>query len=243
MDNSHTDSGIVFDNDSEGNADFECSKDGNSSKNNLIYNRNAMDVFIKSQNDFDAEVSETGDNDDSRYNSSPFLMETDSSNKQQFENIICAPNLLQYLTDSDNNESSNRFASSSNDDGMVFYEFIFFLSVVILVKFTGLNQRFIINDSSQNASEISISEQQKESPFVIASVSSLNQFDAFKRPKLEHDNDAKMFQSLQSLGADEKASIGGLYLRNPRGNQIRQYDVNALYNALQDVKNGHSIYR
>jgi hypothetical protein len=27
------------------------------------------------------------------------------------------------------------------------------------------------------------------------------------------------------------------------GNQVRQYDVNALYSALQDVKNGHSIYR
>lgn len=30
---------------------------------------------------------------------------------------------------------------------------------------------------------------------------------------------------------------------NSTGNQVRQYDVNALYSALQDVKNGHSIYR
>lgn len=43
--------------------------------------------------------------------------------------------------------------------------------------------------------------------------------------------------------SDKKVAIGGLYLRNPRGNQERKYDVNALYSALQDVKNGHSIYR
>lgn len=43
--------------------------------------------------------------------------------------------------------------------------------------------------------------------------------------------------------SDKKVAISGLYLRNPRGNQERKYDVNALYSALQDVKNGHSIYR
>ncbi|KAL7032475.1 hypothetical protein ACKWTF_007327 [Chironomus riparius] len=58
-----------------------------------------------------------------------------------------------------------------------------------------------------------------------------------------------MISSVNSLNddantdSDAKKSIAGLYLRNPRGNQIRQYDVNALYSALEDVRNGVSIYR
>ena len=83
---------------------------------------------------------------------------------------------------------------------------------------------------------------QNNSSLFIASVSSLNKASGTKKVK---PDDAKLLQSFQKLtGGDEtKASIGGLYLRNPRGNQIRQYDTSMLYSALQDVKNGHSIYR
>lgn len=71
-----------------------------------------------------------------------------------------------------------------------------------------------------------------------------------------NDNDSKSRLMIASVSSqfkncakgksnftEKKVAIGGLYLRNPRGNQERKYDVNALYSALQDVKNGHSIYR
>ncbi|KAG5682065.1 hypothetical protein PVAND_011448 [Polypedilum vanderplanki] len=52
-----------------------------------------------------------------------------------------------------------------------------------------------------------------------------------------------MSEESQQFSDDKKSSINGLYLRNPRGNQTRQYDVNSLYLALEDVRNGISIYR
>lgn len=47
----------------------------------------------------------------------------------------------------------------------------------------------------------------------------------------------------QNFNLRDKKLRNLVYLRNPRGNQIRTYDTDSLYAALMDVKGGESIYR
>jgi hypothetical protein len=207
----------------------------NNKKNSIVFNRNSMDIYVKRSND--------GSQATATESSSPV-----SSNL--FENIVCAPNLLQYMSDGENNEErTNTNLESGEANGEVTS---YYMPAKMQTQmepenlFELMRQKFAANEETSFIPVNSTNQNKKNaSHFVIASVSSLNQITANnnKKSKAEQENEAKMFQNLQNLCGDDKTSIGGLYLRNPRGNQVRQYDVNALYSALQDVKNGHSIYR
>jgi BTB/POZ domain len=98
-----------------------------------------------------------------------------------------------------------------------------------IIEETGNEELYnIISQKFEKCEQFSINDSEQSSKLLISSVSS--QFN-------------QSFRGEEMSNGEMKSAIGGLYLRNPRGNQERKYDVNALYSALQDVKNGHSIYR
>lgn len=181
---------------------------------NLIYNKNSMDIYVKPT----LKDSET-DALSSRC-SSPLLIEHPGSD-EQFENIVCSPTLIQYPNGTDNvdelddDDDDDLFIEEANND----------------VLFKMITQNFENCETFSPGSE----NDRVKRELLISSVGSLNQ--QYK------DNDISPMDASEAAGSDMKMAIGGLYLRNPRGNQVRQYDVNALYSALNDVKNGHSIYR
>lgn len=132
---------------------------------------------------------------------------------QQYENIVCSPALMQYDDGGDGDDDDEVYI----DDGNVCTNDALFQ---LITQKLGNCQQFTNSEDSNDVDS--------KSKLMIASVSS--QYQSCAKTK-------------SSYSADKKVAIGGLYLRNPRGNQERKYDVNALYSALQDVKNGHSIYR
>lgn len=221
--------------------------DSGESSNNLIYNKKSMDIYVQ-PTPKDTDIEECS------RSSTPLLGEQD----QEFEDIVCSPTLMQYRFDSKNEQVPNDDVSSpdkpekiedyedDDDDDDLFIEEANVCSNDILYNM--ITKKFGNCDSFSSANG---EDNDLKRKLLISSVGSLNQ----QYRGNENSNDADQSNEM-------KVAIGGLYLRNPRGNfaeishftqlticcqptgnQVRQYDTNALYNALQDVKNGHSIYR
>lgn len=188
--------------------------------NSLIYNKSSMDIYVKPTSK-DSEIDAM-----SSRCSSPLLIEH-HPNDEQFENIVCSPSLIQYPNRLDEAENLDELDDDDDDDLFIEEANNDTLFKMITQNFENCETFTTGTDNDRVKREL-----------LISSVGSLNQ--------QYNDNDmvAKARQQLSdTTGSEMKVAIGGLYLRNPRGNQVRQYDVNALYSALNDVKNGHSIYR
>jgi len=215
--------------------------------NSLVYNKKAMDIYVQ-------PVAKDSEVDGSSRSSTPLLIEHD----QEFENIVCSPTLIHhYLTENIKRTSSQSDLTSpdkaenmeeydDDDDDDLFIEEANVCSNDVLYNM--ITQKFENCESFSNSMD---TDSELKRKLLISSVGSLNH---------QYQDNADGGDQLN----DMKQAIGGLYLRNPRGksrpianecikikclttprlgNQVRQYDVNALYSALQDVKNGHSIYR
>jgi len=187
---------------------------GDQTKNSLIYNKKSMDIYVKTSKD--SEMSSRA--------STPLLIENQNQD-QPFENIVCSPTLMYPQLQLDATDHLDEFDVDDDDDDLFIEEANNDTLYNMITQKLGNCESFSAGDD--NDSEI-------KRNLMIASVGSLN----------NHYNTKEMTQNNSDAGGNEvKVAIGGLYLRNTRGNQVRQYDVNSLYSALQDVKNGHSIYR
>lgn len=212
--------------------------------NSLVYNKNAMDIYVKrTQNDAEGAQQPT--------NNTVSAPATTFKDNRPYEDIICAPNIMEFDLSEAEEEIEQKHCINGEDtvkpETMTGDLSKYFSSIPTVAHDNALYDMITQSFACEETSFIPINgnnanQFQNNSSLFIASVSSLNKASGVKKGK---SDDAKLLQSFQKLtGGDEtKASIGGLYLRNPRGNQIRQYDTSMLYSALQDVKNGHSIYR
>lgn len=224
--------------------------------NALVYNKNSMDIYVKTKEQTTEPKSNTVKK------TSPKAQQQKQQKQQKevnsFEDIICAPNILEFnmseeeeeegeeeTTELDfnvkpktNDTMDSSFMESENEISAFYMP-----SDMTVATSDSLYDMISQNFANDTTGTFNSSGESGSNNLLIASVSSLNMGN--KKFKMEQDHsEGKLFKNLQKLcSTDKKPAIGGLYLRNPRGNQVRQYDVNALYSALQDVKNGHSIYR
>lgn len=201
------------------NAPKGASKDSemeDASNSQLIYNKSSMDIYVK-------PTSKESENDAiSSKSSSPLLVEHQPCD-EQFETIVCSPTLVQYPNQLDESDNIDELDDDDDDDLFIDEANNDTLFKMITQNFENCEEFTAGSDNDRVKREL-----------LISSVGSLNR--QYKESDMATTNN-------EASGAEMKVAIGGLYLRNPRGNQVRQYDVNALYSALNDVKNGHSIYR
>lgn len=229
--------------------------------NALVYNKNAMDIYVKTKEKQTTETKQSTVKKTSPKAQQQQRQQKGTKAVNQFEDIICAPNILEFNMSEDeddddeaevveSNELDFNMKPKTNEMDNTFMESeseisAFYMPSDMTVAtsdslYDMISQNFA-NDTT--GTTFNGNGESGSNNLLIASVSSLNM--ANKKFKTEQDHtEGKLFKNLQKLcSTEKKPAIGGLYLRNPRGNQVRQYDVNALYSALQDVKNGHSIYR
>ena len=224
--------------------------------NALVYNKNSMDIYVKTKETTEPKQSTVK-------KSSPKAQQQQQQQQKQkhqkeanvvnhFEDIICAPNILEFNMseeEEETNELDFNVKPKTNEMDSTFMESeneisAFYMPADMTVATSdSLYDMISQNFANDTTATFNSSGDSGTTNLLISSVSSLNM--ANKKFKTEQDHsEGKLFKNLQKLcSTEKKPAIGGLYLRNPRGNQVRQYDVNALYSALQDVKNGHSIYR
>lgn len=186
----------------------------------LRFNRNTMSIYVKSSNRQKQELlPSNGEAKAShRRNNS-----TEDSDNDQSEDIICSPvfidgneddeDFIEACSDQKSFDPSESFEKHSNYD---------FDDAVQLVQ----SRHTSAADNSSSFEHFGVQKYEK-SP-VRSGSSKTNQ----------------NFSLMQLLsGNDDDRLRSTVFLRNPRGNQIRTYDPDALYAALMDVKAGESIYR
>lgn len=173
--------------------------------NSLVYNKKSMDIYVKptsKDSEMDASSSRC---------STPLLVEQQQTDEQQFENIVCSPSLVQYHYMTDNKKARMTSASVEKADNMDEYdddddddEFIEEATACSNdTLYNMIAQKFDIC-GDDNDSELSKN-------LLISSVGSLNQ-------KFKGNEVSKIIkQSPDTSNNEMKVAIGGLYLRNPRG--------------------------
>ena len=215
--------------------------------NALVYNKNSMDIYVKTKETTEPKPTTVK-------KTSPKTQQKQQKEVNNFEDIICAPNILEFnMSDEEEEEETNELdfnvKPKTNEMDSTFMESeneisaFYMPSDMTVATSDSLYDMISQNFANDTTGTFNSNGESGSNNLLISSVSSLNMGN--KKFKMEQDHsEGKLFKNLQKLcSTDKKPAIGGLYLRNPRGNQVRQYDVNALYSALQDVKNGHSIYR
>lgn len=217
--------------------------------NALVYNKNSMDIYVKTKETTTEQKQSTV------RKTSPKSQQQQHQKQQKevnhFEDIICAPNILEFnmSEEEETNELDFNVKPKTNEMDSTFMESenelsaFYMPSDMPVATSDSLYDMISQNFANDTTATFNSSGESGSNNLLISSVSSLNIGN--KKYKSDQDHsEGKLFKNLQKLcSTEKKPAIGGLYLRNPRGNQVRQYDVNALYSALQDVKNGHSIYR
>jgi hypothetical protein len=176
--------------------------DSGESSNNLVYNKKSMDIYVQ-------PTSKDTENDDCSRSSTPLLVEQD----QEFEDIVCSPTLMQYHYNSKKDQISTDDVSSpdkpeniddyeDDDDDELFIEEANVCSNDVLYNM--ITEKFGNCDSfsSSNGEDNDLKRK-----LLISSVGSLN------HQYRGHENSTDADQSNEM-----KVAIGGLYLRNPRGN-------------------------
>lgn len=173
--------------------------------NSLVYNKKSMDIYVKPTSK-DSEMDAS-----SSRRSTPLLVEQQQTDEQQFENIVCSPSLVQYHYMTDNKKARMTSASVEKADNMDEYdddddddEFIEEATACSNdTLYNMIAQKFDIC-GDDNDSELSKN-------LLISSVGSLNQ-------KFKGNEVSKIIkQSPDTSNNEMKVAIGGLYLRNPRG--------------------------
>lgn len=237
---------ITSGNGSAGNGDGNGTDD--TMANALVYNKNSMDIYVKTK-----ETTTETKQQSTVKKTSPKTQQKQQKEVNNFEDIICAPNILEFNMSEEEEEETNELDFSvkpkTNEMDSSFMESeneisaFYMPSDMTVATSDSLYDMISQNFANDTTGTFNSNGESGSNNLLISSVSSLNMGN--KKFKTEQDHtEVKLFKNLQKLcSTEKKPAIGGLYLRNPRGNQVRQYDVNALYSALQDVKNGHSIYR
>jgi len=176
--------------------------------NSLVYNKNSMDIYIK-------QTSASPDAERESQCSTPLLTEQQSNDVQfeSIESIVCSPNLLQYMPDSKTKSTDLNQSYENNDDSDEDDMFIEEGSICT-------NASALYEMIAQNFGKV---EQPSGNTILISSVSSLNE-----EANIEEVEDEKPDRKPKTV--DKKVAIGGLYLRNPRGEcalscwRIEQFD-------------------
>jgi hypothetical protein len=181
--------------------------DKGESSNKLVYNKKSMDIYVQST------IKDT-ENEECSRSSTPLLVEQE----QEFENIVCSPTLnYRYMGDNLNKDPiptddvsspdkpENMDDYDDDDDDDLFIEEANVCSNDVL--FNMITEKFGNCDGFSNANG---DDNELKRKLLISSVGSLN------HQYRGHDN------SVDSQQDDMKVAIGGLYLRNPRG-EIKIY--------------------
>lgn len=221
--------------------DDEIEMEGND-KSQAVYNRNTMDIYVKPKKDGGGGASTTS-NPDISYEEAGSELSTDG-----FENIICSPNFPQlgggsstmgsyqdddYDDDFDiqilPDENSLTNGESDGDDSFVYPPPLlpFGNSETSITRIPALGSKMRTNGGSTGLLTPMIKRRRQGRGGRLLLSSSLH-----------GSQDAKVTMT-NGVVIPPSAFV----LRNPRGNQPRSYNTDALWSALMDVKAGESIYR
>ncbi|XP_055593524.1 broad-complex core protein-like [Uranotaenia lowii] len=206
----------------------------------LVYNRNAMDIYVK------PKKSRQGTSTSSNAEEHGSELSTDG-----FENIICSPNLPQlsgtvmhsyhdddYDDDFDiqilPDDSSLTNGGDSDCDEAIYPP--------PLLPFTNSETSitrvpFGKSDRNNGGTELLTPMRKQRMGRGGKMVQRLSR--SGSSSTISHSGEVKISSLLNGVAIPPSAFV----LRNPRGNQPRSYNTDALWAALMDVKAGESIYR
>ncbi|XP_062535867.1 sex determination protein fruitless isoform X1 [Armigeres subalbatus] len=208
----------------------------------LVYNRNTMDIYVKPKKDGGGGAS-TISNPDISYEEGGSELSADG-----FENIICSPNFPQL-------GGSSTMGSYQDDD----YDDDFDIQILP-------DENSLTNGESEGEdlvypppllpfgnSETSITRIPVGSRKVRTNGGDHSSLltPIIKRRRQSSSRGGRLLLSSSMGSRDAKVTMtngvvippSAFVLRNPRGNQPRSYNTDALWSALMDVKAGESIYR
>lgn len=204
----------------------------------LVFNRNTMDIYVKPKKD--GGGASTTSNPDISYEEAGSEISADG-----FENIICSPNFPQL-------GGSSTMGSYQDDD----YDDDFDIQILP-------DENSLTNGESEGDdlvypppllpfgnSETSITRIPVGSKMRTNGGSALLT-PMIRRRRQSSSRGGRLILSTSPGSRDAKVTMtngvvippSAFVLRNPRGNQPRSYNTDALWSALMDVKAGESIYR
>lgn len=217
--------------------DDEIEMEGND-KSQAVFNRNTMDIYVKPKKD--GGGASTTSNPDISYEEAGSEISADG-----FENIICSPNFPQL-------GGSSTMGSYQDDD----YDDDFDIQILP-------DENSLTNGESEGDdlvypppllpfgnSETSITRIPVGSKLRTNGGSALLT-PMIRRRRQSSSRGGRLMLSTSPGSRDAKVTMtngvvippSAFVLRNPRGNQPRSYNTDALWSALMDVKAGESIYR
>ncbi|XP_065076206.1 sex determination protein fruitless isoform X4 [Ochlerotatus camptorhynchus] len=205
-----------------------------------MYNRNTMDIYVKPKRD--GGSASTTSNPDISYEEAGSEISADG-----YENIICSPNFPQlggsstmgsYQDDDydddfdiqilpDDNSMTNGESEGGGDDELVYPPPLLpFGNLETSITRIPVSGKMRTNGGSRLLTPM-------------------------KRRRHSSGRGGRLMMSASAGSRDAKITMtngvvippSAFVLRNPRGNQPRSYNTDALWSALMDVKAGESIYR
>ncbi|XP_065076207.1 protein tramtrack, beta isoform isoform X5 [Ochlerotatus camptorhynchus] len=217
----------------------EIEMEGND-KSQAVYNRNTMDIYVKPKRD--GGSASTTSNPDISYEEAGSEISADG-----YENIICSPNFPQlggsstmgsYQDDDydddfdiqilpDDNSMTNGESEGGGDDELVYPPPLLpFGNLETSITRIPVSGKMRTNGGSRLLTPM-------------------------KRRRHSSGRGGRLMMSASAGSRDAKITMtngvvippSAFVLRNPRGNQPRSYNTDALWSALMDVKAGESIYR
>lgn len=214
--------------------DDEIEMEGND-KSQAVYNRNTMDIYVKPKKDGGGGGASTTSNPDISYEEAGSEISADG-----FENIICSPNFPQL------GGGSSTMGSYQDDD----YDDDF--DIQILPDENSLTNGESEGDDFVYPPPLLPFGNSETSITRIPGKMRTNGGSALLTPMIKRRRQSSrggrlMFSDSRETKVTMTNGVvippSAFVLRNPRGNQPRSYNTDALWSALMDVKAGESIYR
>lgn len=214
--------------------DDEIEMEGND-KSQTVYNRNTMDIYVKPKKDGGGGGASTTSNPDISYEEAGSEISADG-----FENIICSPNFPQL------GGGSSTMGSYQDDD----YDDDF--DIQILPDENSLTNGESEGDDFVYPPPLLPFGNSETSITRIPGKMRTNGGSALLTPMIKRRRQSSrggrlMFSDSREAKVTMTNGVvippSAFVLRNPRGNQPRSYNTDALWSALMDVKAGESIYR
>nr|XP_029707729.1 uncharacterized protein LOC115254371 isoform X5 [Aedes albopictus] len=200
-----------------------------------MYNRNTMDIYVKPKKDGGGGGASTTSNPDISYEEAGSEISADG-----FENIICSPNFPQL------GGGSSTMGSYQDDD----YDDDF--DIQILPDENSLTNGESEGDDFVYPPPLLPFGNSETSITRIPGKMRTNGGSALLTPMIKRRRQSSrggrlMFSDSRETKVTMTNGVvippSAFVLRNPRGNQPRSYNTDALWSALMDVKAGESIYR
>uniref|UniRef100_A0AAG5CSP4 BTB domain-containing protein n=1 Tax=Anopheles atroparvus TaxID=41427 RepID=A0AAG5CSP4_ANOAO len=231
----------------------------------LVYNRNEMDIYITPQKQQKRLMETPGDPEAHSDGAVAAMAEGDG-----YENIICSPNFPQltgvvggYKAEDDDEEDdygdeyaiqllaeeidsnmlANGGADSEADEILYKPPPLMAIDGKGSVKPSSLRSYGRDSVAHGNGATSTLTIRKIERQARGGGVSQSNSLARSSRPRprlMAHSKEGALHQLIKSNGTPPPIAFT---LRNPRGNQPRTYNTEALWAALMDVKAGESIYR